>query len=303
MNYFPNGNEEIELIKFIAKYQYLNVTDSKYFFSSKKYYKNRISNLISKRFLKKVKLNLVLDELGSEYAKLFNFEYSTRNRNKKYLPRLLYISNLGAFYHSCNTVNFTPSFALKDKEMFTVTARRFIGLLNINGIDYLTYYISKGHDTRYINSVIYDIQKEKKYQNIIILVNDITRININDFAFGLNQVLILEDNEDNREKLKYLHSINKKRIIEHVYKNPMFLSEYNFCDYTDHKVKYTSIFYFFDTEKVTSIKYFLRENKNKTADIICSNELANELKKELPNAHYITINLEEYIDKERTVYD
>ena len=303
LNYFPNGNEEIELLKFIAKFQYLNVTDSKYFFSTKKYYRNRVSNLISKKFLKRVKLNLVLDELGIEYAKLFNFEYTVRNRNKKYLNRLLYISNLGAFYHSCNTVNFIPSFALKDKEMFTVTARRFIGLLNINGIDYLTYYISEDHDKRYLNSVIYDIQKEKKYQNIIVLVNDITRINVNDFAFGLNQALVIEDNESNREKLKYLHSINKIKILEYTYKNPMFLSEYNFCDYTDHKNKYASIFYFLDTEKITRIKHFLRENKNKTADIICSTELSNELKKELPNAHYITVNLEEYIDKERNVYD
>ncbi len=126
MNYFPNSDEEISLIKFIARFQYLNVADTHYFFSSKKYYRNRVSSLISKRFLKKVKLNLILDELGIEYAKLFNYEYTPRNRNKKYVSRLLTISNLGAFYHNCNTVQFTPSFSMKDKEMFTITARRFI---------------------------------------------------------------------------------------------------------------------------------------------------------------------------------
>ena len=114
------------MIKFIAKFQYLNVSDTKYFFSSKKYYRNRVSNLISKRFLKKLKSNLVLDELGIEYAKLFNFEYNTLNRNKKYSIRLMLISRLAAFYHNCTTVKFTPSFAIKDKEMFTITARRFI---------------------------------------------------------------------------------------------------------------------------------------------------------------------------------
>ncbi len=303
MNYFPNGDEEIALIRFISKFQYLNITDTKYFFTSKKYYRNRVSNLISKKFLKKIKLNLVLDELGIEYAKLFSFEYTTRNRNKKYLSRLLYLSNLGAFYHTCNTISFTPSFALKDKEMFTITARRFIGILEVNGIDYLTYYITKKHTKRYINSVVYDIQKEKKYQNIIILIDDISRINTSDFSFGMNQVLVLVDNDINRNKLKYLHSINKSKLIEDIYKKPMFLSEYNFCDYTDYKNKYASIFYFLDTEKITRIKNFLRENKNKNADIICSNELANILKKELPNAHYIIVNLEEYIDKERNIYD
>lgn len=126
MNYFPNGDEEINVIKFIAKYQYLNITDTKYFFSSKKYYRNRISNLISKKLLKKVKSNLILDKLGIEYAKFFKFEYNKLNRDKKYLPRLLYLSRLAAFYNNCNTINFTPSFSIKDKMIFTLTARRFI---------------------------------------------------------------------------------------------------------------------------------------------------------------------------------
>lgn len=126
MNYFPNGEEEISLVKFIAKFQYLAVNDTKYFFSSKKYYRNRIKNLVDKKYLRRTKSYLVLDELGIEYAKLFNFEYTNLNRNQKYFERLVYISNLGAFYHRCTTVNFTPSFAMKDKQIFTTTARRFI---------------------------------------------------------------------------------------------------------------------------------------------------------------------------------
>ena len=62
-------------------------------------------------------------------------------------------------------------------------------------------------------------------------------------------------------------------------------------------------FYFFDTEKVTRIKYFLRENKSKNVDIICSNELEEQIKKELPNCNFWVVNLEEYIDKERNIYD
>ena len=74
-------------------------------------------------------------------------------------------------------------------------------------VEYLAYYISSNRDNKYIKSVIYDIQKERKYKNIIVFVNDIKRININDFAFGYNQVLIIEDTELNREFLKTLHSI------------------------------------------------------------------------------------------------
>ena len=46
MNYFLKDKEEISLIKFIAKYQCLNVNSAKYFFSSSRYYRNRIKNTI-----------------------------------------------------------------------------------------------------------------------------------------------------------------------------------------------------------------------------------------------------------------
>ncbi len=303
MNYFTNNDEEISLIKFIAKYQYLSVNDVKYFFDTQKYYKKRITNLVKKKYLRRIKATLVLDELGIEYIKLFNLEYTPLNRNKKYYSRLLYISNLGAFFNKAKTVKFTPSFCIKDKEMFTIKARRFVGILEINRFDYLTYHISEEHDNRYLTSVIYDIQKEKKYKNIIVLINDKNRANINDFSFGMNSVLLIEDNEKNREKLKYLHSVNCAKIIQEKYKNKMFISEYNFCDYTDYKNKYINMFYFLDTEKINRIKYFLRENEDKNVDIVCSKDLEDELKKELPNCNYCVVDLEEYIDKERNIYD
>ncbi|MCI8470446.1 MAG: hypothetical protein HFJ35_02985 [Clostridia bacterium] len=304
MNYFPNGDNEIKLIRFIAKFQYLSMADSKYFFpSSKYYYRNRVNNLIAKKFIKKIKSNLMLDEIGIEYCQLFHFEYTRRNRNKKYLPRLLQISNIGAFYNNCEFVKYTPSFSMKDKEQFTVTARRFIGILEINGFEYLTYQITNEQDSKYAMTVIYDIQKEKYHKNIIILIDDSSKININDFAFGLNQVLIVTDTEDNREKLKYLNSVNWSKILDKYYRNKVVLSEYIFCDYTDYKKTYVSCFYFLDSEKINRIKQFLRENRNKSIDIICDSQLEKELKKELPTARYITVNLEEYIDKERNYYD
>lgn len=114
--------------------------DAHHFFSTQKYYKKRISNLVSKKYLRRVKSNLVLNKLGVEFAELFNFEYNKLNRNQKNLPRLLYISRLVAFYNKCDTVKFIPSFDMKDKEEFTITSRKFIGILEINGIEYLTYH-------------------------------------------------------------------------------------------------------------------------------------------------------------------
>ena len=301
MSYFPTNENEISLIKFIAKYQYLNVSDAKYFFNSSRYYRNRIKNLIDKNFLRKIKWMLVLGKSGIQYAQLLNFEYNKSNKNAKYRERLLRLSNIAAFYHNCKTVDFTPSFAIKDKRVFTTTGRRFIGIFDINGFEYLAYQILKEHDNKYIQSVIYDIQKEMKYRNIIILIDDINRINLNDFAFGLNQILVIEDNEINREKLKYLHSIRWKEIIDKCYKGA-YLSEYSFCEYTNNKDKFINTFYFTDTEKITRLKYFIRESSTKKAHIICNSELETRLRKELPEANYCLVDLEKYIDKERKYY-
>ena len=305
MNNFPNGDEEISLIEFISKYQYLDVKDTKYFFSSQKYYKKRISNLVAKKYLKKANLHyLILDKLGIEFAGLFNFKYNKLNRNKKYLPRLLYISHLAAFYNKCNTVKFIPSFDMKEKQEFTITSRKFISVLEINGMEYLTYHITEEHDSKYIRLILYDIQKEKRFKNILILTNDENRIKTNDFTFGMNQVLIVKDTQENRERLKYLQSINWYNVIKEQYKRfNIYLSDYNFCEYTDYKNKYINTFYFFDTEKVNRIKYFLKENKDKNADIVCNSQLKERLKKELPNCNYCVIDLEQYIDKELFYYD
>ena len=303
LNFFPNGEEEIALIKFVSQYQYLNTNDAKYFFKTVDYYKKRIKHLVDKKFIKRSKSYLILDELGIEYAKLLGFDYNPVNRNAKYKNRLLNLSNIGAFYHNCKSVKFTPSFSIKDKQTFTTTGRRYIGVFDINGIEYLGYQIRAEHDEKYIKSIMYDIQKEIKYKNIIILVNDIKRINFNDFCFGINQVVVLQDSEENREKLKYLNSVNWYKIINEFYKNKAYLSEYNFCDYTDYKNKYISYFYFLDTEKINRIKYFLRENENKNIDIICDSSQKEELSKVFPNAHYIILSLEKYIDKERNYYD
>ncbi len=301
LGYFPTNKEEISLIKFIVKYQYLNVNDAKYFFNSSRYYRNRIKNLIDKNFLRKIKRILVLGKSGIPYVKILNFEYNKLNKNQEYRERLLRLSNIAAFYHNCNTAHFIPSFEIKDKKVFTTTGRRFIGIFDINGFEYLAYQILKEHDNKYIESVAYDIQKEMKYKNIIIFVNDIHRIDLSNFAFGTNQILVIEDNEINREKLKYLHSIRWKELVDKCYKG-VYLSKYNFCEYTNDKDKFINTFYFIDTEKIIRIKFFMRENHSRRACIICNAELETILRKELPNANFCVVDLENYIDRERIYY-
>ena len=175
------------------------------------------------------------------------------------------------------------------------------GIFNINGFEYLAYQIFKEHDNRYIESVAFDIQKEMKYSNIIILVNDINRIDFSYFAFGKNQILVIEDNDINREKLKYLHSMRWKELIDKYY-STVHLSEYSFCEYSNNKDKFINTFYFIDTEKINRFRYFINENSTKRTYIICDAELETKLRKELPDANYCMVDFEKYIDKERRYY-
>ena len=297
MNYFFNNDEERLLVEFIAKYQYLNVNDAKYFFSSESYYRKRVTSLVKKGFLRRKNWNLVLDRAGIEYAKLMKIDYNPLNRNKAYLPRLFYMSHLAAFYHNCDKVSYKPSFDMKDVEAFTTTSRRYIGELNINGFTFLTYYISSNHDKRYAASVAYDIQKERFYKRFIVFVDDINSINLDDFACGHANTLIIENTDENREKLKYYNNVQWSRIIEKYYNNEVYLSGYHFCDYTDYENKFVSTFQFLDVERISRIRGFLRVNEHRNTEVVCSSELVPLIKKILPDVIYVPIDLDEYTVK------
>lgn len=298
---FPNNENEINLVKFIGRYQYLSSKDTEYFFNDT-YYPKRITKLIKNGIIRRYKKYLVLADDGYNFMKILGQHTVPLVYQKKYADRLKFISHLAALYNQNEYVTFTPSFEIKDKTAFTESSRKYVGILKIFGTNYLTYHISKEHTQKYINSVIYDLQKEIKHKNIIVLIDDIKRIELKDFAFGFNSVLISEDNDEKLQTLKYLHQINWPKIIQRLYNN-VHLSEYNFCDYTDNRNKYISYFYFLDTEKISRIDNFLRNNKPKQADIICDESIVRFLGQELPTANYKIINLDEFIEKDIKVYD
>ena len=262
-------------------------------------------NIIKKEYeillIRRTNSTLVLTPTGIQFLKSINSTYNKRNPNLEYRSRLLFLSNFAAYYHNCPTVSFIPSFDIKNHECYTITSRRYIGLLNINGTTYLAYRITKNHDKKYIGSVVYDIERESEYRNYIIFVDDMSLIKLEDFTFGYNQVLIVEDNEQNREKLKYLNSINWYAIINKEYKSPI-LSWYDYCDYIDIKNRFISFFYFLDIEKTNRILQFLNESKEKHVDIVCSKEIKEKLQKILPRVKYNVLNLGKYIDRKRNIY-
>ena len=259
---FPKNENEIELVRFIGRFQYLSNKDVKYFFNDT-YYPKRIAKLIRNNILRRYKKYLVLAENGQYFMKIIGQKASQLRYDKKYTDRLKFISHLAALYNKDTKISFTPSFEIKDKTAFTESSRKFIGILNIFGVKYLTYHISEEHTEKYIRAVIFDLQKETNYKNILILVNDIDRINLKDFAFGFNSVIISNDTDEELEKLKYINQVNWPQIIQKLYKNTVHISEYNSCDYTNNKDKYISTFYLLDAEKINRIKVFLQSNESR----------------------------------------
>ena len=275
-NGFLKNENEIRLVKFIGRYQYLSSKDVKYFFNDTAYYQKRITRLIKNNVLRRYNKYLVLGENGYNFLEMLNENTGRLKYNKNYVERLKFISHIAAVYNNNQYITFYPSFEIKDKTAYTETSRKYIGTINTFGIKYLMYHISSEHSYKYISSIIYDIQKETKYKNIIILINDINRVKISDFSFGLNSVIFLKDDDEGLENLKYLQLINWNKVIFNLYGNRVYLSEYNFCDYTDNKNKYISTFDFIDAEKINRINTFLINNSNKKIEIV-SNENIKEI--------------------------
>lgn len=304
-NWFPNELEKNFLI-FLYEYHFLKNDNAVFLYDSMQYYKRQLSSLIKYDYIRKHHSGCyILGDTGKKYLRNLGYDLSTKMPySQKYIDRQIVISYIAAFYYYNPIVEFIPSFKLKEKDVFTIRSRRYIGLIKINKKEYLTYYINKEQDKKYIESVFFDIQKEQKYKNIIIFSEDISKINLKKFSYGLNEVLVLEPNLKNLEKLQYINKMDWSKVIKNKFGNIVFLSEYNFCEYTNKKDKYVLCFYFIDTEKINLIKYFIRENENIKATILCSEEIVEELKKELPSVEYLTIELEPYIVKgEFNIYE
>ena len=75
-----------------------------------------------------------------------------------------------------SNIEFVPSWKLKNKEIFTETARKYIGEANYNDNKYLVYYIDKTKDWIYERQIISDIKKSAYYKNFIIFLDDLNRI-------------------------------------------------------------------------------------------------------------------------------
>lgn len=297
------NDTDLEILLFVNKYKYVKASDFKYLYNNTQYYQSKVKQLIRDEYLRKMKWYLVLGRKGKLYLENLGYKCTRISYEKVYVERQKIISSFAARYYNNKYINFLPSIDIKDKQAYTITSRKYIGILEIDKAKYLTYYISKKHTYKYIQSIIYDIRKERKFKNVIVFTEDIDVIDINQFVFGLDEILIIPPTEDNLYILENINKINYQSIFANTYKNKVYLSEYDFCNYYTEHESFISVLPFIDSEKLCGLKYFLLENKYKTVDILYSKNIPLTAIGKIKGANYKTINFNKYIKKEFNIYD
>lgn len=297
------NEKDLEILLFVNKYKYVKSSDFKYLYGNIQYYQSKVRFFIKNRYLRKIKWYIVLGSQGRNYLERLGYKCPRISYEKSYVERKKIISSFAARYYNHKNIKFTPSTDLKNKQIFTITSRKYIGTLNVDKIEYLLYYISKNHTNKYIQSVIHDIKKENKYTNITIFVEDINMININDFVFGLDKLYIIPYIKENIQFFEKINRIDYKTLFLKTYKQPVFLSEYEFCDYYTKSGIFIFLLPFIDTEKLSTIKYFLLENKNRTVDILYSKNISLLSIGRIKNANYKQIDFSKYVKGELNIYD
>lgn len=296
---------EKNIVLFVYRFKIVLSTNIKYLLGNKKYYQVVVKRLVDKGYLRRYKTKyLMLGQVGKKYIKELGYIYSKPSYKKEYVKRMTTISLLASLFIG-NGIEFTPSFELKDFTHFRTQSRPFIGSIKFNGNDYLVYYISKKSSKRFCNSIIYDFQKEQKYKQAILFIEDINMINIKDYAFGSNQFIIFSYPFENlinlfREQFK----IDYRKILDELGYDNSFVSKWYFCDYETQNKQFITFLPFIDCEKIYKLMTFCRENKKyiENLHIVCSKNVANILNKYFPVLKISIVDFEKYIREFKIYY-
>lgn len=297
------NEKDLEVLLFVNKYKYVKVSDFKYLYSNKQYYQTKVKYFINNKYLRKIKWYVTIGSVGKKYLESLGYKCSKISYEKTFVERQKIISSFAARYYNSKNIKFVPSMDIKDKQVFTITSRRFICILNIDKIDYLTYYISKKQTNKYVQSVIYDIRKERIYKNIIVFVEDINMIDVNDFVFGLDKLYIVPNTKENIYLLENINKIDYQKVFLKTYKNKVYLSEYNFCDYYTKTQEFVFILPLIDSEKLSTIKYFMLENRNKEIHILYSKNISLLAIGRLKSVNYKQVDFSKFVKGEFNIYD
>ena len=279
------SKKDYEVLNFLLKYKMLKVEDATLIYKTKRYYRERINNLIYKKYVKRYKSFIVLDKEGRKVLGETGNNYIKNHKNEPYMERLKNIASIATLSID-SSIKFIPSWEIKEKDKFTETARRYIGKIVIDNEEFLTYYISAKKEHIYIKQLIFDINKSINFDNIIIFVEDFNVIDkrYSNLALGKDKTLIILNNNKNKEILRKYNSIYPYEILERLFDSEILVSDWDKADYLLEDGIYILYMPFIDTEKIEKINWYYEENSNTKRNINVVTLRQNEQKlKEILN--------------------
>ena len=201
-------------------------------------------------------------------------------QNEAYVERIKNIANIGILEVNSD-IKFIPSWDIKDKDIFTETTRRYIGLLTIDSKEYLSYYISSKKEQLYIKQLMFDIKKALKYDDIIIFVDrlDVISKKYHNLSFGKENTIIVLNDDYNKELLKKYYLQDTHEILENIYNKEIFISNWKLADYMLEDNTYIINMPFINTEKLERINWFFKENEGikRNIEIITTKSYKNKI--------------------------
>lgn len=254
--------EDKILIEFLSKYRIMSMKDAKSIYKTDWYYRKRISKLVEREYIKKYKYYyIMLDKRGRKESNLIGKEYIKNKSNISYMDRLIVISNI-AMITIDSDINFIPSWKIKNKEVYTETARKFLGEINTRKSTYIVYYIDSNKSITYFKQIIFDINKTINYDNLIIFVDDYKIISQmkNYFIFDKKHSYIIKNTNENKEILKKYNDIDFYDLIKRIYNKPILISDWEYADYIAELNHFIIVMPFIDTTKISQINWFYKEN-------------------------------------------
>lgn len=297
------SKKDYEVLNFLLKYKMLKVEDATLIYKTKRYYRERINNLIYKKYVKRYKSFIVLDKEGRRALGETGNNYIKNIKNEAYMERLKNIASIATLSIDSPS-KFIPSWEMKEKDKFTETARRYIGKIIIDNEEFLTYYISAKKEHVYIKQLIFDINKAINYDNIIIFVENFDAINkrYSNLAFGKDETLIILNTDENKEIIRKYNSIYPYEILERIFDDEILVSDWEKADYLLEDGTYILYMPFLDTEKIERINWYYEENTNtkRNINIVTLRQNEQKLKEILNNKCSIKI-IDNYIGGENEV--
>lgn len=276
--------EDLEVLKFLSKYKMLKIEDATLIYHTKRYYRDRINKLIDKGYVKRYKSYIILDKNGRKFLGEVGKGYIKNAKNAVYMERLKAIASIATLSIDSN-IKFEPSWLIKEKDIYTETARRYIGKIIIDTKEYLAYYISKKKEDVYIKQLMFDINKSFNYENIMIFVEnlDIICSKYSNFSFGKENSIIVVNDINSKRLMKQYVNINWHEVLEEIYNKELLVSDWEKADYLLEDNQYVIQMLFINTEKIEQLKWYYKENTNssKQVEIITTSENKEKIKEML----------------------